>query len=240
MARRSKALTVPERPQYVIVHERLLDKVHAVEAGFMELAGTIAEAVEIKVWEHYDCTTPDAYFRGQIRLEPRSWRRLLLVHEGVMRLPEHDRPEAIVALAQVGRHKAGVLAPLLGATVEVPSERPGQAATEAPIDWRRWVEYAQKPEVNEKRLQEAVSEARGIPAKPPRGTDFDHEFYAMVMARLPEGEKVRVEKLWTLFRAQATDAANGRDVGWRGAFLLLWDLAQQELGAHGVEVAATV
>ena len=144
----------PERKRAAKIHTTLLKRAEEIETGFMELSQAIADAVAIKAWEFYGDIGPDSYFKKHVNLEPRSWRRLEMVWKGIQSLPAKDRPEAQKAFAAIGRHKAGVLMPLL-----VKPADPAQPT----VDWKAWITFASADGINERALQDAVSEARGLP-----------------------------------------------------------------------------
>lgn len=211
-------------------HEHLLACRERIETGFMDLAQAIVAACEVKVWEFFGAVAPDRYFQEQLGLRPRSWRRLKAIAEAIGRLENPaEREEAKLALAKLGRHNAAVLVPLLGET---------DPKTGVVYDWRAWVAFATKEGTTEQVLQDAVSEVRGLPAKPAPGTpvDYDLTFREMVLSRMPEAEKSRIEIVWRLFAARQTDLASGRKVGYKESLILLFDLAQQELAAAGIEI----
>lgn len=204
------------------IHDRLLERVQAVEQSFMAMAAEVALAYEHRIWEYMGYADPEAYFEAAIKLRFRTVLALKAIHEGVQRLPEAERPEAIRALAAVGRHRASVLAPVLG-------------NDQVEGDWRHWVQIAQEKKT-ESALQAAVSQATGAQ---PRGraaqpVDLSQKAFDTVVGVLPEKYRTRARATLMAYCAYLGDAAGGPPVTTQAALIAMLAQCEVELGAVGI------
>ena len=181
--------------------------------GYLDFVETARQAVEAKVWERFGFVDAKPYWEQRIGLKFRTVHRWLAIGDAVHRLPEAEQPELREALARLGSHKAGVLAPILG--------RDGE-------DWRAWVELAEG--ATESQLQGSVSEATG--ARPRGLTEPGGRFLRAILAAVPPERAGQVEAVFVaLMKA-------GEMTNPVAAFLVMVDLAQRDLADQGVEVEA--
>lgn len=199
------------------LHEAICARCLAIEGDFLRLMDLLAEAHATKLWESLGYEDARRYFEGAVGLSYRTVTRLLSIHTAVLRVPEAEWPDLRKALAQIGTHKASVLAPLLG--------------SDEHRDWRAWVGQAKA--LTEDALQARVSEATGAPRRGAAASDQEpgEKLLAAVLRFMPPEQQKRVEVVLRLTTAARTDSRN-----LIAGFLAMIDLAQADLGASGVEV----
>lgn len=165
------------------VHEDLDTRgrqlVGEITSRFLDLAVVAAEVLEKKTYERFRFVDPGPYFEQRWGIGYRTVRRILTVHEGLMRLPEAERSEARQAVAALGSHKAGVIAPLLG--------REDQ-------DWREVVQTAET--VSEPVLQARVSQITG--AKPRGALGPGEAFLRWLLNQVPPDTREEVEETFNM------------------------------------------
>jgi hypothetical protein len=151
-----------------------------ITSRFLDLAVVAAEVLEKKTYERFRFVDPGPYFEENWGISYRTLRRILTVHEGILRLPEAERDDARVAIAALGSHKAAVVAPLLG---------------REEYDWRAVVQTASS--VPEKALQSEVSRATGAR---PRGALLapGEAFLGYVLNQVPVDARDEVEETFRL------------------------------------------
>lgn len=183
-----------------------------IAQGFLDFVDLAAEAIDSKVYERFGFVEPARYLEERIGVSYRSVRRWLAVREGLLRLPPSDQPDARVAVAEIGSHKASALAPILG--------REGQ-------DWREWIERAKTS--TEEAMQSAVSTATGAKPRGPASAPGER-FLRFILANVPPDEHDRVARVFAaLMKIGETDNA-------MAAFLALVSIAESDLAAQGVTV----
>lgn len=203
------------------LHDRLVAKAREVQSGYMALAALVAEAYTQRVWEFFGVLAPETYFEGTIGLKIRTVLALKSIHEGVQRLPEPERPLAIAALSEIGRHKATVLAPVLGN-----SETP----------WTEWVATAKA--LPEKSLQAAVSQATGA-ARGRVGAERDYaqEYMDKVIAGLHPNHQRRAKVVWLAYGGWLADkAGRPQPLLPQASLMAMIGLAEKALAEDGIEV----
>lgn len=205
----------PDLQPWERVHVALLQACRDVQERLLAVMDLCAEAHELKAWEPHGFLGPAEYFDQAVGLRYRTVLRLLTIRKALGRLPEGERDQARAAIAEIGTHKAGALAPLFGADGE---------------DWRAWVEEARA--LPEAKLQDRVNEATGR-KRDRAGDPPDAKLLDDIVRRMPPEEQQRVRIVLMLWTAHATATRN-----LIGGMLKLVDLAQRELGAMGVEVRA--
>ena len=179
-------------------------------SGFLQLCDLAVQAIAEKVHERFGYDSEARYFDERVGISYRTLRRWLAIHEGLNRLPEADRQEAAAALVELGSHKAGVLAPILGLD--------GQ-------DWRAWTRIA--VEADEATLQQGVSAVTGAR---PRGLSAKDTFLDFVLNRMPPERRDYVERVYVaIMRA-------GEITNSIAAHLILVDMGRRDLADQGVEV----
>jgi hypothetical protein len=178
--------------------------------GFVDLA---ARAIDEQVYVHYGFSDPFPYFEQRIGIKYRTVKRWLSIREAVARLPEGEQPEAREALATIGAHKAGVIAPLLG--------------SEKAADWRALVDLADGS--TEDAIQEHVSTVTGTTRRRADGTP-GARFLAGILQHIHPDVQDYVREVFTvLMREYEADDP-------RAAFLIMVDMANRDLGDAGVDV----
>ncbi len=213
LAKPTEAVVPMKTPE--ALHEAICARCLAIERGFLVLMDLLVTAHEQTIWQHLGYEDARRYFEEAVGISYRAVRRLLSIHTAVQRLPEAERPELRKALAQIGTHKASVLAPLLGSDEQ---------------DWRAWVGQAKT--LTEDALQARVSEATGAPRRGAAASQEPGEkLLAAVLRFMPPEQQPRVEAVLRLTTAARTDSRN-----LIAGFLAMVDLAQADLGASGIEV----
>lgn len=179
-----------------------------ITSRFLDLAVVAAEVLEKKTYERFKFLDPGPYFEERWGISYRTVRRVLTVHEGLMRLPEGDRSEARVAVAALGSHKASVIAPLLG--------REDQ-------DWRTVVQTASR--TPETALQAEVSRVTGAR---PRGllSDPGERFLNMILNQVPVDARDEVEETFRLGKTLSGATS------WMGVFLFMNQECRAEWSAR--------
>ena len=210
----SVEVSIPRPSAALAPHEsidlQLRQAAKRLSSGFLQLCDLAVQAIAEKVHERYGYESEAQYFDVRIGISYRTLRRWLAIHEGLNRLPEADRQEAAAALVELGSHKAGVLAPVLGLD--------GQ-------DWRAWTSRA--VDADEAVLQQAVSSATGAR---PRGLPAKDTFLDFVLNRMPPERRDYVERVYlAIMRA-------GEITNSIAAHLIIVDLARRDLADQGVEV----
>ena len=137
-------LATPEERQqdrkHALLHEALCKRCLAIEVDCLDLMDLLSEAHRVSLWTQMGYPSAARYFEEGVGLHYRTVQRLVAIGRGLERLPDSERVEARKAIARLGTHKAGVLAPLLGAEDQ---------------DWRALV--TQAGQMTEQALQERVS-----------------------------------------------------------------------------------
>lgn len=210
----SVEVAVPRPSTALAPHEsidlQLRQAAKRLSSGFLQLCDLAVRAIAEKVHERFGYDSEARYFDERVGISYRTLRRWLAIHEGLNRLPEADRHEAAAALVELGSHKAGVLAPVLGLD--------GQ-------DWRAWTTMAL--DADEAALQQGVSAVTGAR---PRGLSAKDTFLDFVLNRMPPERRDYVERVYmAIMRA-------GEITNSIAAHLIIVDLARRDLADQGVEV----
>lgn len=210
---RRKAVTilpaVPEIPRHEVLDTALRQAARTIAESFLTFCDLALEAIETKVHERYGYLSPADYFESRLGVSYRSARRWLAVAEGLRRLPDGERAQARTALAELGSHKAGTLARVLGRE-----------------PWQPWVERAAATPAEA--LQAAVSAATD--GTRVAGPAPGERFLRWLVANVPPEESDRVEAvLRAVMRV-------GNQVNPIAAFLTIIDIAAADLAAQGVFV----
>ncbi len=187
---------------------QLAQRIETDYLAFCEVAKTaMAEGWHQK----FGYVDASAYFDERIGLSYRTVRRRLAILEAIQRLPEAEQSEARAVMVELGSHKAGALAPLLG---------------QEQVDWRESAEFARR--ATEDAVQSMVSEKlgrphRGLPASEHPG----HRFFAYILNTVPPDERERTEWVFQELMKLA-ESHNPMAV-----FLVLVGLGEAELAAQG-------
>jgi len=171
-------LTLPALPRHEVLDLELRQRAREIEVDFLRFCDLAAELIADG---HYTCfgyADPADYFEQRLGISYRSLRRRLTVVEALASLPEAVQDEAREALAELGSHKAAVLAPMLKAKPET---------------WRAWVQRAAESTVEA--IQERVSQALGLR---PRGKpDAPGErWYRRLLHDVPPDAREEVEAVF--------------------------------------------
>ena len=200
---------VPALHRHEVVDLALREGARRIEASYMEWIEHAREAIDGQYYVKYGFTDPGPYFTERVRVSYRTVRRRLSILEGLRRLPESEQRDARAALAEVGAHKAGEIARILG--------RDGASP------WRDLVDLAQS--MSEDALREEISVRLGTR---PRGLPADHpgdRFLRFLLNNVPPEVKDHVEQTMAAImrRFEFANAVS--------AFLILVDLGAQEAAA---------
>ena len=200
---------VPALPRHEVVDLALREGARRIEVSYMAWIEYAREAIDGQYYVKYGFTDPDPYFDERIRVSYRTVRRRLSILEGLLRLPASEQAGARAALAEVGSHKAGEIARILGRDQGAP--------------WTDLVELART--MSEAALREEISVRLGTR---PRGLPAGHpgdRFLRFLLANVPPSVKDHVEQtLAALMRHYEMKNAVS-------AFLLLVDLGAEEAAA---------
>lgn len=115
-------------PRHILVVKELRARSGRISADFMTILRLCDEMVNDRLYERAGFETPGDLFEK--RIPHLSWptvRRYLAILEGVRRLAQGEREDAMAALQGIGVTRAGIISPLLGVGRE---------------DWRKWIERA--------------------------------------------------------------------------------------------------
>lgn len=198
-------------------HEQvdLLIKQHAkrLHLGAFEMLELIREGIDGKFFEKFGFADPAPWIESRTGLAYRSVMRQLQILDGLRTLPPGDLEEAKGVLAELGSHRAAILAPAL---------------EKEPADWREWAALARQG--TEEALQEAVSSCLGLKARGKAGEPGEALLRA-ILARTPPERHAQIQ--WVLRAIGGFgDAANPMNLV--GAFLTVIDMAERDLADHGV------
>lgn len=205
----SPSLAVPELSRPEVVDLELRQRAVRLEDDFLGFCELAREALDGKYYLDLGFPDFDTYAVERLGSSYRTLRRGLAALEAVRRLPPADQAPARQALAELGSHKSGALAPAL-----------------TPENWRDWVTRASGASVAA--LQAAVSAAlgakrRGRPAP-------DDPFLERLIRLLPEDVEDRVRAVFKAGQRQMETS------GGVAVFLTMLDVFERDLGDQGVVV----
>ena len=210
-----------ERPAIVEVHVteveqvKLVNQLRYLNGDAFETAIALAkvaqEANRVDLHARKGFASPQEFYES-LNIRWRTLHRALTVLEAIQRWRTTEEQDNIFALlVEVGIHKAAILAPVLD---------PVGKGKSGPVAMIRWAETA-----SEEAVQERVTELRDRKPRKDR-LDPGERLLSAILGHVP------VER-----REQAEAVLDGMqkvyETGPVGAMLLLIDLGQQDLAAHG-------
>jgi hypothetical protein len=136
------------QPHWLDIDARLLLLARGLLEAFLDFAQAVGEAYKTKVWEHFGYPDPERYFVERIGIKPRTFARFLRIQDMLERLPEDDRAAATEKVAEIGSHKAAIIAAAV--------ERDPACFEALVVDAEQMTEEA---------LQERVNRTLGLPAR---------------------------------------------------------------------------
>ena len=208
------AKAAPAVPRHEEVDTLLRQHVKRIELGFFEFLELADEAISGKYHEKWGYVDAGPYFEERIGVGYRSLCRRLAVLEGLRALPPAEMPHAKEVLAELGAHRASILAP---------------AFKQEPGDWREWVELAHGS--TEDALQEAVSSALGLRPRGKAGAPGERFLGYMLNAVPPD----RREQVAWVFQEMAKIGGDpGNKWSPLAVFLQLVNFGETELAGHNV------
>lgn len=205
--------TLPAVPPHEELDARLRQAAKRLHLGAFELLEIIREAIDAKVHEHFGFQDANDYLLDRTGLTARTIYRQLAILDGLRALPPGDLEEAKGVLAELGSHRAAILAPAL---------------EKEPADWRDWAALARQG--TEEALQEAVSSVLGLKPRGRAGVPGER-FLAFVLNQIPPE---RAEQTEWVFRHMASLGDPANPMSMVAVFLQLVVFGEQELAAHGV------
>lgn len=142
--------------------------------NFLQIAEAVHRAIHVRAHEHYGFADPLKYAEARTRMSYRSLKRGQACWEAVLRVPEQERAALTAAFAELGGHKASVIAPAVGQEHQ---------------DWKTWVDLAQ--DATEDALQSLVSEELGTGRQGGNKDEPGAAMYRYLLTRCPpEGEEL--------------------------------------------------
>lgn len=181
--------------------------------GAFDLMELIREAIDGKFYERFNFADAAPYIESRTGLAYRSVMRQLQILDGLRALPPGDLEEAKSVLAELGSHRAAILAPAL---------------EKEPTEWREWAALARQG--SEEALQEAVSSCLGLKARGKAGAPGER-FLAYLLTQVPPERAAQVS--W-VFREMGKLGDPQSPMNAVGVFLTLVDLGDQDLAAAGI------
>ena len=143
---------------------------------WLEFCDWAAECLQEKYYERFGFVDPLPYFEERVGIRYRTLRRFLSVHEAIKRLPPAEQKEARDTFAEIGAHKASIIAAAVG------DDR---------ADWRMLADFARK--ASESALQERVSAETGR-ARTPSGDEPGAKLYKLLLNNCPPEAKDLLEQ----------------------------------------------
>jgi hypothetical protein len=181
----------------------------AVEA--LAWARVAREAIESEDYLRFGFENVRDYFDQRVGVAYRTAAKYIAVVNALDALPPAVQPRAQTAIAEIGIHRAAVLAPVLTAKT-----------------WERWV--AQAAISREAALQEAVSASLGREQRGGLPDNPGERAYRHLLHYLPDEERDRFDRV---FRAAMKVAETDNPVR---VWLLMIGLLEADLVAQGVKV----
>lgn len=135
--------------------------------SFLAAAALIHQAQEQRAYQRFGFEDVLKYAEDRLQIKYRTLKRWLACWEAVLRVPEPQQAEVKAAFAEIGSHKAGVLAPAVG---------------HEDADWRVLAQFAVK--ATEEALQERVSADLGH-ARAGSGDDPGAKFLRYLLTNCP-------------------------------------------------------
>lgn len=159
-------------------HHALQQASQQLHAGVLEWCQAAERAVSARAYEHLGFADPIEYLENVSGLRYRTVRRYLSIHEGILKLPAAEQPEARKAISRLGTHRAAALAPALG---------------KEGVDWKDLTKKAavMKPEA----LQEHVSALLGAKPRGIREPD-EMSFRNAIKKHLPPAKHDEVDEIF--------------------------------------------
>ena len=193
----------------------LLIKSHAkrLHLGAFEMLELIREAIDCKFFERFNFADAAPYIESRTGLAYRSVMRQLQILDGLRALPPGDLEEAKGVLAELGSHRAAIVAPAL---------------EKEPADWREWAALARQG--TEEALQEAVSSALGLRPRGKAGVPGE-KFLEMIMNRIPPDRHAQTRWVFTEM-GKLGDPQN--PMNSVAVFLQLVNFGETDLAAAGI------
>ena len=202
--------TVPRHEEVDLLIRQASKRLHLGAFDLMEL---LREAIDGKFYERFNFADAAPYIESRTGLAYRSVMRQLQILDGLRALPPGDLEEAKGVLAELGTHRAAIVAPAL---------------EKEPADWREWAALARQG--TEEALQDAVSSALGLRARGKAGEPGE-AFLRAILARTPPERHAQIE--W-VFQKMATLGDPSNKWSSVAVFLQLVVFGEQELAAHGI------
>jgi hypothetical protein len=200
------------QPHWLDIDARLLLFARGLLETFLDFAQAVGEAYKTKVWEHFGYPDPERYFVERIGIKPRTFARFIRIQDMLGRLPADERETAKEKVANIGSHKAAIIA----AAVER-----DPACFEALV--------ADAEQMTEEALQERVNQALGLPARgePTDGGEPGERFGRYLLNVVPADRRDQVE--WVLNTIQRVGGCRN----YVAAFLDLVDIGERDLADAG-------
>lgn len=204
---------LPAVPRHEEVDLLIRQAAKRLHLGAFHLLELIREAIDTNVHQHFGFADATAYLLDRTGLTARTIYRQLAILDGLRALPPGDLEEAKGVLAELGSHRAAILAPAL---------------EKEPADWRDWAALARQG--TEEALQEAVSSVLGLKARGKAGAPGE-AFLRAILAKMPPERHAQITWVFTEM-AQLGDPTSP----WSpiAVFLQLVTFGEQELGAQGI------
>ena len=135
--------------------------------SFLDAAALIHRARESRSYQRFGFEDVLKYAEDRLAIGYRSLARWLACWEAVLRVPEGEQAEVKAAFAEIGSHKAGILAPAVGSDQ---------------VDWRSLAQFAVK--ATEEALQSRVSADLGR-SRAASGDAPGERFFRYLLANCP-------------------------------------------------------
>ena len=201
---------VAEMPRHEELDLLLRQHAKRLHLGAFELMEVVQEALDGKVHERFGYEDFAPYVENRTGLSYRSICRQLAVLAGLRALPPADLAEAKQVLAELGAHRASILAPAL---------------EKEPTDWKDWVEIAR--DSTEEALQDAVSSALGLKPRGKAGAPGE-KLWAFILNQIPPERREQAQ--WVVKKVmEIGETQNGIAV-----FLYMVDVMERDLAAQGI------
>jgi hypothetical protein len=179
--------------RHAFVHQELRALVHSMTRDFMRFLVLADEAITEKHYERLGYRDPDEYFEREVGYSYRSLKRRLAILEALRRIDELDERERVQAvLAELGVHKAGVLAPAIG--------KPNVAWKPLLKQARRLGESDLQAQVT--RLLKSKSRGRSGTVKGEERTALgrDVKYLRAILGGLPDDVRAEVDEVFAMAR----------------------------------------
>ena len=210
---RLNSTEVPALERHIEVDLAIKSHAKRLHLGAFEMLELIREAIDSKFYERFHFADAAPYIESRTGLAYRSVMRQLQILDGLRALPPGDLEEAKGVLAELGGHRAAILAPAL---------------EKEPAEWREWAALARQG--SEEALQEAVSSALGLKGRGKAGAPGER-LLAYLLTQVPPERATQVS--W-VFREMGKLGDPQNPMNPVAVLLQLVDLGEQDLGAAGI------